>query len=101
MYHGLSQIFQMLLGFLAIPVVMWYSRRREFAADAGSARLLGSSGPMIAALRRLDNLQSGILPDSIKAFGISGRSKTSIFATHPSIDDRINALMNLPPDYVV
>ena len=96
-----SQLFQMLFGFLASLVLFWYSRKREYAADAGSARLLGSPGPMIAALRRLDNLKPGILPDSIKAFGIAGRRKTSLFATHPSIDDRIDALMNLPPDSAV
>ena len=52
---------------------------------------------MIAALRRLGNLQPGVLPDSIKAFGIAG-GKTSLYATHPSLEDRIAALMNLPPD---
>jgi len=81
-------------------VLMWYSRRREYAADAGSAHLLGSPAPMIAALRRLGNLQPGILPESIKAFGINGGMK-SLFASHPSMEDRINALMNLPPDYAV
>ena len=88
----------MLFGVFAMIVLMWYSRKREYAADAGSARLLGSPGPMIAALRRLGNLQPGVLPDSIKAFGIAG-GKTSLFASHPSMDDRINALMNLPPEF--
>lgn len=101
MYHLLISVFQMLFGVLASLVLFWYSRKREYAADAGSARLLGSPGPMIAALRRLGNLQPGVLPDSIKAFGITGRRKTSLFATHPSIDDRIDALMNLPPSYAV
>lgn len=96
-----TQLFQLLFGFLASLVLLWYSRKREYAADAGSARLLGSPGPMIAALRRLDNLRPGVLPDSIKAFGITGKRKTSLFATHPSIDDRIDALMNLPPEYAV
>ncbi len=91
---------QILFGFLASLVIFWYSRKREYAADAGSAELLGSPAPMIAALRRLGNLQPGVLPDSIKAFGIAG-GKTSLFATHPSLDDRIEALMNLPPSYVV
>ena len=100
MYHLLTTVFQMLFGFLASLVIFWYSRRREYAADEGSATLLGSPAPMIAALRRLGNLQPGVLPDSIKAFGIAG-SKTSIFATHPSLDDRINALMNLKPNYAV
>ncbi len=91
------QLFQVAFGILASIVVMWYSRRREFAADAGSARLIGTPAPMIAALRRLGNLQPGVLPDSLKAFGISGKH-ASLFASHPSLDDRINALMNLPPD---
>ena len=84
----------MALGVLASLVVMWFSRKREYAADAGSAKLLGSPSPMIAALRRLGNLQPGVLPDSLKAFGISGK-KTSIWATHPSLEDRIEALQNL------
>ena len=73
---------------------MWFSRHREYAADAGSAKLLGTPGPMIAALRRLGNLQPGVLPDSLKAFGISGK-KSSLFATHPSLEDRIAALERL------
>jgi len=100
MYHMTVQLFQMAFGFLASLVIFWYSRKREYAADAGSAELLGSPGPMIAALRRLGNLQPGVLPDSIKAFGIAG-GKTSLFATHPSLEDRISALMNLPPSYAV
>lgn len=100
LYHMIVQLCQMVLGILASIVVLWYSRRREFAADAGSAKLLGSPAPMIAALRRLGNLKPGVLPDSIKAFGISGK-KSSLFATHPALEDRIEALMNLPPDYAV
>ena len=52
---------------------------------------------MVAALRRLGNLQPGVLPDSLRAFGISGKH-ASLFASHPSLEDRIDALMNLPPD---
>ncbi len=100
LYHMIVQFFQLLFGLLASLVIFWYSRKREYAADAGSARLLGSPAPMIAALRRLGNLQPGVLPDSLKAFGIAG-GKTSLFATHPSLDDRIDALMNLPPVYAV
>ena len=98
MYHIVVQLFQMVFGIFAAIVLMWYSRKREYAADAGSANLLGSPGPMIAALRRLGSLQAGVLPDSIKAFGIAG-SKTSLFASHPSLDDRINALMNINNDF--
>jgi heat shock protein HtpX len=96
LYHLIVMVMQLLLGFLSSMVLMWYSRRREFAADAGSARLLGTPGPMIAALRRLGNLQPGVLPDSLKAFGISGKH-ASLFASHPSLEDRIDALMNMPP----
>lgn len=96
MYHMIVQLFQFIFGFLASLVLFWYSRKREYAADAGSARLLGSPLPMIAALRRLGNLKPGVLPDSIKAFGISG-SKTSLFSTHPALEDRIQALTELPP----
>ena len=97
LYHVIVMLMQMLLGLLSSMVLMWYSRRREFAADAGSARLIGTPAPMIAALRRLGRLEPGVLPDSLKAFGISGKH-ASLFASHPSLDDRIEALMNLPPD---
>ena len=97
LYFPLVVVFDLCLGLLASLVVFAYSRRREYAADAGSAHLLGSPAPMIAALRRLGNLQPGVLPDSLRAFGIDGRKKTSLFATHPSLDDRIAALQNMPP----
>jgi heat shock protein HtpX len=80
------------LGILASLIVFWFSRRREFAADAGSARLLGSPMSMIAALRRLGNLQPGTLPGSLKAMGIAEGKRTSIWATHPSLEARIEAL---------
>ena len=91
-YVAIASVLQVVLGIPASMIVMAYSRRREFAADAGSADLLGSPSPMIAALRRLVNLSSEPLPDSLKAFGINGK-KTSLFATHPSLEDRIEALM--------
>ena len=94
---SLAVVLQVGLGILASLVVFAFSRRREYAADAGSARLLGTPGPMIAALRRLGNLQPGVLPDSLKAFGVASKRGTSIWSTHPSIDDRIEALQNLPP----
>lgn len=96
LYHMMVQLFQMVFGLAAAVILMWYSRKREFAADEGSARLLGTPGPMIAALRRLNNLQPGVLPDSIKAFGISG-GWSSLFSSHPPLEERIQALMNLPP----
>ena len=87
-------VMQIVLGIAASLVVYWFSRRREYAADAGSANLLGSPSSMIAALRRLGNLEPGVLPDSIKAMGIAGKH-ASLFATHPSLEDRIEALERL------
>ena len=95
LYFLLVVVLDICLGILASLVVFAFSRRREYAADAGSARLLGTPSPMIAALRRLGNLQPGVLPESLKAFGIAEGRRTSIWATHPSLDDRINALQNL------
>ena len=95
LYFMLVIALQIALGTLASLVVMWFSRRREYAADAGSARLLGSPSSMIAALRRLGNLQPGTLPDSLKAMGIASGKRTSIWATHPALEDRIAALQNL------
>jgi heat shock protein HtpX len=93
-YYLVYYVLQMVLGIAASLVVCWHSRRREYAADAGSANLLGSPSSMIAALRRLDNLRPGVLPDSLKAMGISGK-RASLFATHPSIEDRVAALERL------
>jgi heat shock protein HtpX len=94
-YFILVMALDICLGILASLVVFAFSRRREYAADAGSARLLGTPSAMIAALRRLGNLQPGVLPDSLKAFGIAPGRKTSLWSTHPSLDDRISALKNL------
>ena len=84
---------QIVFGIIASAIVAWFSRQREFRADRGSANLLRSPQPMIAALSRLGSLQTGGLPDSVKAFGISSESKLSqLFATHPPIEARIAAL---------
>ena len=95
LYFLLVMVLQIGLGILASLVVMWFSRKREYAADAGSARLLGTPSSMIAALRRLGNLQPGTLPDSLKAMGIAEGKRTSIWATHPSLEDRIEALQKM------
>lgn len=100
LYFLVYYVMQIVLGIAASLVVFWYSRRREYAADAGSATLLGSPSSMIAALRRLGNLQPGVLPDSLKALGVAGKRTTSVFSTHPALEDRIAALermMNAPP----
>jgi heat shock protein HtpX len=98
-YYIVYYTLQCVLGLLATILVLWYSRRREFAADRGSANLLGSTGPMIAALRKLGNLTSEELPNSMKTFAISGPRKTSIFATHPALEDRIESLQSYTPQY--
>ena len=86
---------QIVFGVLASAIVAWFSRYREFRADRGSANLLGTPQPMIAALSRLGGLQTGGLPDSVKTFGISSESGLAqIFATHPPIEARIAALQN-------
>ena len=84
---------QILFGVLASIIVAWFSRQREFRADAGSAHLLGSPRPMVAALERLGGLQTGGLPDTVKAFGIGSSARLGgLFATHPPIEARIAAL---------
>ena len=86
---------QILFGILASAIVAWFSRYREFRADRGSANLLHSPQPMIAALRRLGGLEAGSLPDAVKTFGIASGSRVAqIFATHPPIEARIAALQN-------
>ena len=88
-------IAQLVLGILASIIVMWFSRHREFRADAGGARLAGRE-KMIAALERLKlNHEQSQLPDQMKAFGISGnvaRGFTRLFMSHPPLDERIAAL---------
>lgn len=88
-------VMQILLGIAASVLVCAYSRRREFAADAGSARLLGSPQPMIDALQRLASCH-GELPKSLSAFGIGGKAqRANLFSTHPPIEARVEALENL------
>jgi len=84
---------QLLFGVLAAMIVAWFSRRREFRADAGSARYLGSPQPMVRALAHLGGLPPGELPKSLNGFGITDRSAVmALFATHPPIEARIAAL---------
>jgi heat shock protein HtpX len=91
-YFAASMLAQLVFGLLASPIVFWFSRQREFRADAGAARLAGS-GAMIAALERLRSADVEPLPDSLSALGIAGSSGIArIFSTHPSIDERIAAL---------
>jgi len=85
---------ELVLGLFATIIVMWFSRRREFRADAGGAHLAGRQ-QMIAALERLKLRHSGPLPDRMAAFGISGGVASGLkklFMTHPPLDERIAAL---------
>jgi heat shock protein HtpX len=82
-----------LFGILASIIVAWFSRQREFRADAGSARLMHNPRPMIAALQRLGGVSPEPLPANMASSGIAGKGGVmGLFATHPSIEDRIAAL---------
>ena len=84
---------QILLGILASMIVAWFSRRREFRADAGSAKYLGTPSPMVNALRRLGGLEPGELPKAMSGFGITDKGGVmALFSTHPPIEERIAAL---------
>lgn len=88
---------EIVFGILASMIVAWFSRQREFRADAGSARLMGSAKPMMNALARLGGVESNDLPKSFEASGIAGgRSLGALFASHPPIEDRIRALQERP-----
>jgi heat shock protein HtpX len=87
---------QIVFGILASVIVAWFSRWREFRADAGCARLLGAQ-PMIHALQRLGGLDAGGLPQAMNAFGIAGSGGLmALFASHPPIEERIAALESAP-----
>jgi len=88
---------EILFGLVASIIVAWFSRQREFRADAGSAKLLGSTVPMQHALARLGGLQPGALPSSMTAAGISGSGGGwgALFSTHPPMEERIAALQAL------
>jgi heat shock protein HtpX len=88
---------EILFGLVASIIVAWFSRQREFRADAGSAQLLGSALPMQHALARLGGLRPGALPQSMAASGISGHGSGwgALFASHPPMEERIAALQAL------
>jgi len=89
---------ELVLGLFASLIVMWFSRRREFRADAGGARLAGRR-QMISALERLKQQHAGPLPERMAAFGISGGVASGLqklFMTHPPLDERIEALRSAP-----
>ena len=90
-YFITTIVMDILLGFVAAIVVAWFSRQREFRADAGAAQLMGRKQPMINALQRLGGVHAGALPKTMAALGIAG-GLGSLFATHPPIEERIARL---------
>jgi heat shock protein HtpX len=98
-YMASVWLMQLVLGLLATIVVMWFSRRREFRADAGGAHLAGK-GRMISALERLRSAAHAPLPAHMDAFGIAGREASwlgRLFMSHPPLEQRIAVLRALPP----
>ena len=92
-YWVTSIIAELVLGILASLITRWFSRQREYRADAGAAKLVGSQ-KMIAALERLGGTSQQALPEQMNALGISGSQSKfgELFMTHPKLEDRIKAL---------
>ena len=84
-------VLDILFGFLTGIIVAWFSRQREFRADAGAAELMGQSRSMTQALQRLGDMHAGALPQNMQALGITGQIG-KLFASHPPIEERIAAL---------
>ena len=94
-YYVTDIVCQIVFGLLASVIVAWFSRQREFRADAGAASLMGTPQPMVNALSRLGGLQPGELPKSMAASGISDKAGVmALFSSHPPIEERIAALKN-------
>ena len=93
-YLVTSMVCEVIFGILASVVVAWFSRQREFRADAGAAQLMRSPIPMQNALRRLGSLHTEPLPQNMAASGIAGGSQgwMALFSTHPPLEERISAL---------
>ncbi len=92
-YMVTSMVCEIVFGILASIIVMYFSRQREFRADAGAAHLLGSPRPMIGALRRLGSLHTEPLPQNMATAGIAGGGgMMALFASHPPLEQRIAAL---------
>src|SRR5690606_27786267 len=94
-YFATVIVLEMVFGVLASIIVMWFSRQREYRADAGAAKLEGNPNKMIAALERLKHNHESRLEGSMMAFGIaSGAAKSELFLSHPPLEKRIAALRN-------
>lgn len=94
-HFAIVMVLQMVLGVLASLIVAWFSRQREFRADAGGASLAGRE-KMIAALERLKSSHESTLQGQLTAFGINSekRSMSELFMSHPPLEKRIEALRN-------
>ena len=93
-YFVTVMVAQLVLGIAASMIVMWFSRRREFRADAGGAKLAGRNN-MIGALERLKAAHEPALPAQLAAFGIGGgrgKGLQALFMSHPPLEERIAAL---------
>jgi heat shock protein HtpX len=93
-YMITTVVMDLLLGVLAAIIVAWFSRQREFRADAGAAGLMGRKQPMINALARLGGIDPGEMPKAMQAMGISSRPSglMALFSTHPPMEERIARL---------
>jgi heat shock protein HtpX len=89
-----SVVCDLLFGLVASIIVAWFSRKREYRADRGAARIMGTPRPMIAALRRLGGIDHADLPKNLAASGIAGGGVLALFSSHPSCEDRIAALQH-------
>jgi len=97
-YYATTIVMDILLGILAAVIVAWFSRQREFRADAGAAQLMGRKQPMINALARLGNLDPGEMPKQLQSMGISSRRGgfMALLSSHPPMEERIRALQQQP-----
>ena len=100
-YFAIVFVLDMIFGLFASMIAMWFSRHREFRADAGGAQLAGRE-KMIAALERLaQTYGQSTLPKQVAAFGISGGvggGLKKLLMSHPPLEERISALRNAPPE---
>ena len=93
-YYVTTIVLDIVLGMLAAVIVAWFSRQREYRADAGAADLMGRKQPMINALARLGGMDPGQLPQNVATMGINGRPSKlmALMSSHPPIEDRIRVL---------